>query len=270
MGWIDDILCEVPKEVRDGVPSFLDSEAAPATGFDYAAHYTTDAEVFDYFEEEGDRLTETHLRLLRSTVMRRVPKGTALLLDVGCGSAFVAAHFCPRGVNVVSTDIARANVKGALDRVDSSHHAAVVADAYHLPFADGTFDCIIASEIIEHTVDPRAFVASLLAKLKPGGTLVVSTPYKEQIRYSLCIHCNCKTPHNAHLHSFDKEKMRRLVAPLPAEVVGMTLVGNKLLLRSHLTMLLSHLGLPFWRLADGLFNRLVPKTEHFVIEIKKK
>ena len=97
MSWLDDILCEAPKEVRDGIPSFLGEQPTPSEGFDYARHYTEDAEQFDYFGEKSDRLTVTHLRLLRSSAMRMVPKDTALLLDVGCGSAFVAGHFCPRG-----------------------------------------------------------------------------------------------------------------------------------------------------------------------------
>lgn len=270
MSWLDDILCEAPKEVRDGIPSFLGEQPTPSEGFDYARHYTEDAEQFDYFGEKSDRLTVTHLRLLRSSAMRMVPKDTALLLDVGCGSAFVAGHFCPRGVKVVSMDIAQANARKALDKYLYDNHAAVVADAYHLPFADHVFDCFIASEIIEHTVDPKGFVDSLLAKLKPGGILIVSTPYKERIAYSLCIHCNCKTPHNAHLHSFDKEKMQRMVSALPADIVKMRLVGNKLLLRTHLVVLVAKLGFWVWRFVDGLLNRILPKAEHFIIVMKKR
>ena len=255
--------------VSDDIPSFIekkdDSEA-----FDYTTHYTTDAEEFDYFSEETDPLTTLHLKLLRTLVMRQVPKSATLLLDVGCGSAFVAQHFCERGKRVVSMDIAYANAQKALSRYPYESHAAVVADAYHMPFADGSFDCIIASEIIEHTVDPRGFVASLLSKLKPSGTLIVSTPYKEKIAYSLCIHCNRKTPHNAHLHSFDEEKVRRIVAPLPVEIKSMRLVGNKLLLHSHLSVLLSHLGMPLWRCCDRIVNRLIPKANHFIITLQAR
>jgi tetratricopeptide (TPR) repeat protein len=108
-----------------------------------------------------------------------------------------------------------------------------------------------------------------LSKLKPGGTLIVSTPYKEQIAYSLCIHCNRKTPHNAHLHSFDEEKVRRMVAPLHAEIKGIRLVGNKLLLRTHLSVLLSHLGMPVWKSCDRIANSLIHKANHFIITITK-
>lgn len=254
----------------DAVPTFVDpAPAALAQGFNYAAHYATDAVEFDYFEEYTDRLTAAHLNLLRTTVMKTVPADADLLLDVGCGSAFVASHFCPKGRHVVSMDIAPANVRKALERFPFDNHAGVVADAFRLPFADGTFDCIIASEIIEHTVDPQTFLVSLCSKLKPGGTLIVSTPYMERIAYSLCIHCNCKTPHNAHLHSFDKPRMQKLAAALPARIDSMRLVGNKLLLRTHLSMLFSHLGYSLWSLLDRLANRLLPRAEHFVIKIVK-
>ena len=254
--------------VNDDIPTFLEKKENGDV-FDYTTHYTTDAEEFDYFSDETDPLTALHLKLLRTLVMNHVPDTATLVLDVGCGSAFVAQHLCPRGKKVVSMDIAYANAHKALSRYPNENHAAVVADAYHLPFADSSFDCIIASEIIEHTVDPRGFVASLLSKLKPGGTLIVSTPYKEQIAYSLCIHCNRKTPHNAHLHSFDEEKVRRMVAPLHAEIKGIRLVGNKLLLRTHLSVLLSHLGMPVWKSCDRIANSLIHKANHFIITITK-
>ena len=255
--------------INDGVPMFVETKPA-GEGFDYTAHYKADAEIFDYFEEETDPMEALHQRLLHDVTMRQVPREAKLLLDVGCGSAFVARHFCPLGIRVVSMDVAPANTAKALKHYPFANHAAVTADAYHLPFADDTFDCIVASEIIEHTVNPQGFLESLLRKVKPGGTLVVSTPYKERIAYSLCIHCNCKTPHNAHLHSFDREKMRRLIEPLPATIESMHLVGNKLILRSHLAAGLSHLGMGTWRACDNLANRMVDKTYHFVTTLKKQ
>ena len=254
--------------VSDDIPSFI-TKPENKTTFDYTAHYTADAVEFDYFSEESDKLTALQLKLVRTLVMKQVPVSAHLLLDVGCGSAFVASHFCNQGKNVISMDIAYANAHKALERIPLENHAAVVADAYHLPFADGTFDCIIASEIIEHTVDPQGFAASLLTKLKPGGTLIISTPYKEQIAYSLCIHCNCKTPHNAHLHSFDENKIRKIFSTLPAKIKNMRLVGNKLLLHSHASVMLSHLGVQFWGCCDRIANRLIPKANHFIITIQK-
>ena len=45
-----------------------------------------------------------------------------------------------------------------------------------IPFNDETFDLIYAIEVIEHTPRPYDFLSEAYKKLKPGGTLIFSTP----------------------------------------------------------------------------------------------
>ncbi len=52
----------------------------------------------------------------------------------------------------------------------------VVGDALKLPYADQTFDCVIASEILEHIPHDDTAIAELIRVLKVGGTLAVSVP----------------------------------------------------------------------------------------------
>src|SRR6185503_15212558 len=174
--------------------------------FDYLGHYATDAEMFDYFEARSGA-TEHSERRLREMIQTFIPAGTKTILDVGCGSAWIAKTYLPKGVEVISLDASVTNPKKAVTKYPSPHHAGVAADAFHLPFRDGSIECIVAAEIIEHVTDPAAFVNELYRVLAPGGKLVVSTPYKELLRYELCIHCNKLTPVNAHLHSFDERKL---------------------------------------------------------------
>ena len=51
-----------------------------------------------------------------------------------------------------------------------------VGDALALPYADETFDCVIASEILEHIPEDDAAIAELIRVLKVGGTLAVTVP----------------------------------------------------------------------------------------------
>lgn len=257
--------------VQGDVPLFLDAqdEKISEQDFHYINHYTIDAEVFDYYRDRNDKLEQVSVSLLRRSIIRQIPLNTRFLLDVGCGCAYIAKHFINSGTRVVSLDVAQANAEKALKKYPSDNHAAVVADVFALPFKENTFDCIVASEIIEHTVDPHAFVEALKRVLKPGGTLIISTPYKEKIEYSLCIHCNCKTPKNAHLHSFDKNNMRSLHSTSGLEVERITLVGNKLLLMSRMAILLDKMGYRLWKAIDGIFNVILPKAQHFIIRSKK-
>ena len=53
---------------------------------------------------------------------------------------------------------------------------ALSADATRLPFADGSFDAVIAAEILEHVPDDAAALAEVARVLRPGGTVAVTVP----------------------------------------------------------------------------------------------
>jgi 2-polyprenyl-3-methyl-5-hydroxy-6-metoxy-1,4-benzoquinol methylase/uncharacterized protein YbaR (Trm112 family) len=144
-------------------------------GFDYQTHYTLDAEQFDYFEERTGATAHSERRL-REYILSLVPKNSESILDVGCGSAWVAKAFQNSSTFVCSPDISSENPRKAVERYPSPNHVGVAADTYYLPFADNSFDTIIATEIIEHLHDPKAFAAELLRVVKPDGAAIISTP----------------------------------------------------------------------------------------------
>jgi len=51
-----------------------------------------------------------------------------------------------------------------------------LASVYELPFADGSFDCVTFQEVIEHLEGAARAVKELNRVLRPGGTMIVSTP----------------------------------------------------------------------------------------------
>ncbi len=235
--------------------------------FHYVEHYQRDAEVFDYFQAYDDPATRHENRRLHETITAAAPRGVKDILDVGCGNAWAAAHFCPRGVSVCSMDIALVNPIRALENYPYDNHQAVVADVFHLPFKPRSFDCIIAAEIIEHVPDPAAFIQVLLPLLRPGGKLLVTTPFNERIQYSLCIHCNRPTPHHAHLHSFTEAGMLELLPEAYREKATTATFGNKALIILPTHIALKYLPHRTWRLLDRLANRLLPKPSRILLEV---
>lgn len=256
--------------IINNVPVMLPYRAAPAEAFDYAAHYQVDAEAFDYFaaHEQADARHEN--RRLREVIIRQVPPGVQNILDVGCGSAWVAGHFCPKGIVVYSMDISTVNPVKALELYPFKHHFGIVADVFALPFPEGTFDCIIASEIIEHVPDPRGFLLHLLKVLRPGGVLIVTTPYNEKITYTLCIHCNQPTPLNAHLHSFTAGKLKSMLPASPVTSAKTTTFCNKVLIRLQTHILLQYLPFTIWRLLDRITNKLWYKPNRLLLHVIKQ
>ncbi len=260
-------VCKRQYEIVAGIPILLEPSLANAGGFDYLGHYQKDAEVFDYFEEQTGA-TEHSERRLREYVLSTLPTTATSFLDVGCGSAWLAKALMKRNVSLCSMDATVINCKKALERYPFSGHTAAVADAFRLPFLDGSFDCVVSTEVIEHVVNPEAFVTELLRVVKPGGSLIISTPYKEVIRYSLCIHCDEQTPINSHLHSFDEQKLIRL-APNASIRKTWHAFNNKLLLFARTYVVLRYLPHSLWRFVDRLANAILPKPVNIIVRYDK-
>ncbi len=95
------------------------------------------------------------------------------LLDVGCGTGWFSRRAAELGADVVSLDIGHALLLKVREKCATG---LVAADACALSFPDNVFDIVVASESIEHTLDPKQALAELHRVLRPGGTLIVTIP----------------------------------------------------------------------------------------------
>lgn len=108
------------------------------------------------------------------------------VIDVGCGAGRHAFQAYRRGADIVAFD-QNADDLAQVDAMFEAMSAAgeapeyakaetVRGDALDLPYGDGEFDVVIASEILEHVpADDRA-IAELARIVKPGGALAVTVP----------------------------------------------------------------------------------------------
>lgn len=236
--------------------------------FDYLTHYKTDAEEFDYFEKRIGPAEHEEQRV-HEVIISQVPKNVKSILDVGCGSGWVAKEFLQKKIIVISLDISKSNPQKIKQLYPSENHFQIVSDSFKLPFASDSVDCVIASEIIEHVVDPKVFLKELFRVVKKNGRLIISTPYKEKIRYVLCIYCNKKTPINAHLHSFDEISLNDLYKENDLKKFTSIIFGNKALIYLRTHILLKYLPLRLWLAVDWLANKIYNKPLHIVCIYEK-
>lgn len=108
------------------------------------------------------------------------------VIDVGCGAGRHAFEAYRRGADVVAFDRDASELRSVetiLQAMAEEGEApatasatAVLGDALNLPYADETFDCVIASEVLEHIPRDDAAITELVRVLNVGGTLAVSVP----------------------------------------------------------------------------------------------
>lgn len=94
------------------------------------------------------------------------------LLDAGCGAGGASVVAARRGAHVNGIDAAEALLAIARRRVpDGDFHRGDLED---LPYASGTFDAVIAADVVPYAADPGAALCEVRRACVPGGRVVIA------------------------------------------------------------------------------------------------
>lgn len=161
-----------------------------------ARHEHTDEALLQYYNEKAASLDELSITYAHTNPYKRFfyharysavyralrPRKGERILDIGCGTGYYIAGIARAGSTPVGVDVAPNYVRQARDYVTqslngswSSQHMAA-ADAKHLPFADGTFDAVLMTEVLEHLIDYPRSLEEIVRVLKSEGRAVITTP----------------------------------------------------------------------------------------------
>lgn len=160
---------------------------------------------FDQSASFVDRLRRfNNLRQLKR-LPRRFLEGNPTSLDYGCGSGFFTRsmrEYLPG--RVIGSDF-HDSPPPLIERAGNIEY---VADA-DLDSLEGQIDLIVCRNVLEHSVDPKAFIARLRAMLRPGGAILFEVPNRRSIWTTLLGRYNFNYYLPRHLYHYDEAALAR-------------------------------------------------------------
>jgi 2-polyprenyl-6-hydroxyphenyl methylase/3-demethylubiquinone-9 3-methyltransferase len=143
------------------------------------------------------RLNPVRLRYIRERIAERFGSDPQALdglrglklADIGCGAGLLSEPLARLGAEVLGIDAAATGIEVA--KLHAARTGVTLAyrctTAEDLVAAQERFDVVLAMEIIEHVVDPDAFLASCAELVNPGGLLILSTLNRTMKAYAMAI-----------------------------------------------------------------------------------
>ncbi len=151
-----------------------------------AAHFGTLAA--DWWNPQGTsamlhRLNPVRLGFVRASANRHWgcderafrPLSGKTALDVGCGAGLMCEPLARLGAAVTGVDAAPENIAAARAHA-AGQGLSIDYRCEDVAGLSGRFDLVTSMEVIEHVADPAVFLAALVARMAPGGLLILSTP----------------------------------------------------------------------------------------------
>lgn len=106
-----------------------------------------------------------------------LPRGLRVL-DAGCGNGSLAGLFLERGCHVVGVDLGEQGIDIARSAYPEGRFEVMpLGHRMRERLGEEPFDLVVSTEVIEHLYAPDPFLRGCFAALRPGGRLILSTPY---------------------------------------------------------------------------------------------
>lgn len=122
--------------------------------------------------ESGEKLTRVFVELVKQL------NGVRTICDLGCGNGHISSRLAALGYEVTGIDASASGIKVARHAYPGVKFIEALIDRDLSQTTGQTnFDLVISSDVIEHLYRPSDLLEASRSLLKPGGHILIGTPY---------------------------------------------------------------------------------------------
>ena len=170
----------------------------------------------EYFEQSQlwGQEAEPYQQRVREDLLDLIPPDVRSVLDVGCGDGFVLSGLDEK-IEAMGVDLSAEAIKHV-------RRPTKQASITELPFADGSFDLVMANDVLEHLGDADFAKATAELRRVSRRYVLVTVPFVENLAAGMtrCGACGVTYHVNHHVRHFGVQEMAGLLGGVaPAAVV---------------------------------------------------
>jgi SAM-dependent methyltransferase len=189
--------------------------------------------VKDYYEDLWQRLPEEleppDFEARQRFMLSEVRPGMRAL-DLGSGAGAFTAELAKVGAAPIGVEVAEAAIVRARAAHPELDFRLAPIDG-PLPFEDGSFELVWASEVIEHVADTATWLSEVRRVLVPAGELLLTTPSHGRLRLLLGGIEQFSEPLGDHLHLYTRASLRGVLEEFGFGEVSVRAAAGRPLLR---------------------------------------
>lgn len=118
--------------------------------------------------ESGEKLTRVFVACVKKL------DGVRSICDLGCGNGHISGRLAALGYQVIGVDASASGIQIARRAYPAVEFVHALIDRN---LDVGQFDLVISSDVIEHLYRPSDLLEATSSQLKPGGQVLLGTPY---------------------------------------------------------------------------------------------
>ena len=149
---------------------------SPTPDEDAAASIYTKS-YYDSWGLDNGTVTEKMKKLTfgeKLAVIEQFKKSGGKILDIGCATGFLLEEARDRGWEPYGVEMSPFSSDQARQRLGAER--VITGTVEQAGFADGYFDVIIMTDLLEHIGKPRQFISEVARILAPNGIVAITTP----------------------------------------------------------------------------------------------